>query len=137
MATGPIETHLHHSFNWENAAPGARIGPRGRSVNCGSVPSAQCVRLGSEINRAVYVIDNRTMAKMLSELIRWGRHYNQAVRALNTIALFIRRGSPPEYRAFSEMLSDAEEKLAEVERGRQVIEYVLTDIAGSTSVSGD
>ena len=33
---------------------------------------------------AVYVIDNRTMAKMLSELIRWGRHYNQAVRALNT-----------------------------------------------------
>ena len=50
MATGPIETHLHHSFNWENAAPGARIGPRGRSVNCGSVPSAQCVRLGSEIN---------------------------------------------------------------------------------------
>lgn len=51
MATGPIETHLHHSFNWENAAPGARIGPRGRSVNCGSVPSAQCVRLGSEINR--------------------------------------------------------------------------------------
>ena len=51
MATGPIETHLHHSFNWENAAPGARIGPRGRSVNCGSVPSAQCVRLGSEINQ--------------------------------------------------------------------------------------
>ena len=86
---------------------------------------------------AVYVIDNRTMAKMLSELIRWGRHYNQAVRALNIIALFIRRGSPPEYRAFGEMLSDAEEKLAEVERGRQVIEYVLTDIAGSTSVSGD
>ena len=86
---------------------------------------------------AVYVIDNRTMAKMLSELIRWGRHYNQAVRALNTIALFIRRGSPPEYRAFSDMLSDAEEKLAEVERGRQVIEYVLTDIAGSTSVRGD
>ena len=21
MATGPIETHLHRSFNWENAAP--------------------------------------------------------------------------------------------------------------------
>ena len=28
MATGPIETHLHHSFNWENAAPGARIGQK-------------------------------------------------------------------------------------------------------------
>ena len=51
MATGPIETHLHHSFNWENGAPGAREGPRGRSVNCGSEPSAQCVRLRSEINQ--------------------------------------------------------------------------------------
>ena len=80
---------------------------------------------------------SRTMAKMLSELIRWGRHYNQAVRALNTIALFIRRGSPPEYGTFGQMLSEAEEKLEEVEQGRQVIEYVLADIAGSTSVSGD
>jgi hypothetical protein len=24
MATEPIETHLHRSFNWKNAAPGAR-----------------------------------------------------------------------------------------------------------------
>ena len=86
---------------------------------------------------AVYVIDNRTMAKMLVELIRWGRHYNQAVRALNTIALFIRRGSPPEYEAFGQMLTDAEMKLEEVEQGRQVIECVLTDIANSTTVSGD
>ena len=50
MATGPIETHLHRSFNWENAAPGAREGPRGRSANCGNGLSAQCVRLRSEIN---------------------------------------------------------------------------------------
>lgn len=50
--------------------------------------------------------------------------------ALNTIALFIRR-SPPEYGTFGQMLSEAEEKLTEVEQGRQVIEYVLTDIAGS------
>ena len=50
MATGPIETHLHRSFNWENAAPGAREGPRGRSGSCGNVLSAQCVRLRSEIN---------------------------------------------------------------------------------------
>ena len=50
MATGPIETHLHRSFNWENGAPGSRMGSRGRSANCGSEPSAQCVRLRSEIN---------------------------------------------------------------------------------------
>ena len=53
MATGPIETHLHRSFNWENAAPGAREGPRGRSASCGNVLSAQCVRLRSEINHVL------------------------------------------------------------------------------------
>ena len=82
-------------------------------------------------------LDTKTFGRIYSELVRWGRHYNQAVRALNTIALFIRRGSPPEYGTFGQMLSEAEEKLEEVEQGRQVIEYVLTDIAGSTIVSGD
>ena len=50
MATEPIETHLHRSFNWENAAPGPREGPRGRSARCGNGLFAQCVRLRSEIN---------------------------------------------------------------------------------------
>jgi len=45
MATGPIETHLHRSFNWENGAPGPQEGPRGRSANCGNGLFAQCVRL--------------------------------------------------------------------------------------------
>ncbi len=36
MATGPIETHLHRSFNWENAAPAARMGPRGRWLTAGT-----------------------------------------------------------------------------------------------------
>ncbi|GEM_PF-1757171 len=35
MATGPVETHLHCSFSWENGAPAARMGARGRSVNAG------------------------------------------------------------------------------------------------------
>lgn len=50
MATGPIETHLHRSFNWENGAPGPREGQRGRSANCENGLFAQCVRLRSEIN---------------------------------------------------------------------------------------
>ena len=64
MATGPIETHLHHSFNWENGAPGAREGPRGRSVNCGSEPSAQCVRLRSEINLHETIVHNLICSKL-------------------------------------------------------------------------
>ena len=51
MATGPIETHLHRSFNWENGAPGPQEGPRGRSAKCGNGLFAQCVRLRSEINQ--------------------------------------------------------------------------------------
>ena len=54
MATGPIETHLHRSFNWENAVSGALMGPRGRSANCGNGLFAQCVRLRSEINRFIH-----------------------------------------------------------------------------------
>lgn len=48
--TGTIETHLHRYFNWENAAPGARVGPRGHSASCGNSLFTQCVLLRSEIN---------------------------------------------------------------------------------------
>ena len=54
MATGPIETHLHRSFNWENGAPGPREGQRGRSARCGNGLFAQCVRLRSEINQFIH-----------------------------------------------------------------------------------
>ena len=36
MATGPIETHLHRSFNWENGAPGHLRGPRGVRLAAGT-----------------------------------------------------------------------------------------------------
>lgn len=50
MATGLIEPHLRHSFNWENGAPGLWKDCGGRSANCGYDLFAQCVRLRSEIN---------------------------------------------------------------------------------------
>ena len=50
MAPGPIEKHLHRSFNWENAAPESREGTRGGSAGYGNGLSDQCVRLRSEIN---------------------------------------------------------------------------------------
>ena len=85
----------------------------------------------------VYVVDNRTLAMMSSELVRWGRHYNQAVRALNTLALFARRGSTPDRETTMRLLESAERKLSEVEDGRQMIEYVLIDIADAVIVGGD
>lgn len=50
MATGLIEPHLRHSFNWDNGAPGLWRDCGGRSANCGYDLFAQCVRLRSEIN---------------------------------------------------------------------------------------
>lgn len=49
MDTGPIETHLHRSFNWENG-PRALIGATEALANYGNDLFAQCVRLRSEIN---------------------------------------------------------------------------------------
>lgn len=86
---------------------------------------------------AVYVIDNKTLAQMAVELVRWGRHYNQAVRALNTIALYIRRNAAPNAQDLQILLSKAATSLEEVEAGRMVIEYVLTEIASSTTVGGE
>ena len=73
MATGPIETHLHRSFNWENAAPGPREGPRGRSANCGNGLFAQCVRLRSEINHAINLADVATAAVLQQIHVPWLR----------------------------------------------------------------
>ena len=50
MATGLIEPHLRHSFNWDNGAPGLWRDCGGRSANCGYDLFTQCVRLRSEIN---------------------------------------------------------------------------------------
>ena len=36
MATGPIETHLHRSFNWENGAPGPGRGRGGVRLGAGT-----------------------------------------------------------------------------------------------------
>ena len=35
MATGPIETHLHRSFNWENDAPWPEWGLGGVQLTAG------------------------------------------------------------------------------------------------------
>ena len=36
MATGPAETHLHRSFNWENATPEPGRDPGGFRLTAGT-----------------------------------------------------------------------------------------------------
>lgn len=80
------------------------------------------------------VVDRTTTAKLSREMTRWGHHYNQAVHALNTIALFIRRGSPPRAPELEAMLGRACSTLEEVEAGRAVLERALCEVADSVSV---
>ncbi len=95
------------------------------------------VPLDARRQQVVYVVDGKTLAKTALELTRWGRHYNQAVHALNTVALFICRNSPPEPSELSEELGRVQLMLEEVEQGRRDVEYVLCEIAGSITVGGD
>ena len=74
MATGPIETHLHSSFNWENGAPGPQEGPRGRSANCGNGLFAQCVRLRSEINLKLLSEDSEVAESHSLASLKTGSH---------------------------------------------------------------
>ena len=94
MATGPIETHLHRSFNWENGAPGPREGPRERSANCGNGLFAQCVRLRSEINLSVshtvpYVCDISSLTSkiVLSKMFKKGLYKPRANEVKNSLAV--------------------------------------------------
>ncbi len=48
----------------------------------GTKPPCECI-----------VLDAETFEGMRKELVRWGYHYNQAVRSLNAIALFIKNGT--------------------------------------------
>ena len=59
----------------------------------------------------VVVIDAKTMGRINRELIRWGRHYNQAVRALNTIAMFVRNKGGIDPQVAKEQLTKAATEL--------------------------
>ena len=62
-------------------------------------------------------IDTLTLGRIYAELVRWGRHYNQAVRAMNTIALNMRHGRHDQP-FFNELMESANSKLEQTESGR-------------------
>lgn len=62
-------------------------------------------------------LDTWTFGRIYSELVRWGRHYNQAVRAMNTIALHVRKGHHDQ-EFFEKQIAIANEHLEATETGR-------------------
>ena len=80
-------------------------------------------------------LDTKTFGRIYSELVRWGRHYNQAVRAMNTIALHMRRGKlDPEM--FEKQIDRANVKLTETESGRAALLKQLERLETMTLIGG-
>lgn len=78
----------------------------------------------------VIVIDNKTVDAMRYELVRWGRHYNQGVHALNSIA-YAARGKALGRDYFVQQIGIANEKLDAAEKGRKTLEKKLDNLEGS------
>lgn len=90
---------------------------------------------GHEGGYSVVVLDRATMGRIHGELVRQGHHYNQAVHALNTVALFTRRGgSNVEY--FAEQLDKANERLDRVRERQEGIGEQLARIERSVAIGG-
>lgn len=83
----------------------------------------------------IVALDTKTFGRIYSELVRWGRHYNQAVRAMNTIALHLRRGKIDEG-MFSEQIACANAKLEAAETGRAEVLKELERLETLTLIGG-
>ena len=83
----------------------------------------------------VVALDTKTMPQIYGELVRWGHHYNQAVRALNVIVLFASRGGNNiDY--FVEQLERANRNLEDVRVGEHDVENRIRKLEGTTLVGG-
>ena len=83
----------------------------------------------------VVALDTKTMPQIYGELVLWGHHYNQVVRALNTIALFASRGGNNiDY--FVERLERANRNLEDVRVGEHDVENRIRKLEGTTLVGG-
>lgn len=73
------------------------------------------------------VLDRKTLRHMSKELTRWGYHYNQAVRAMNTINYYVAHG-----KADSDILDGKAEsievELASVNHNAERIVYELANL---------
>ena len=67
----------------------------------------------------------QTLGRINRELIRWGRHYNQAVRALNTIAMFVRNKGGIDPQVAKEQLTKAASELELVQGSVEEIKEMV------------
>ena len=85
--------------------------------------------------RTLLVIDTKTHARLQREMRRWGYHYNQAVHALNTLALATRRRSELDTEYFKVTLENVQTRLEEINAGRADISFGLIALERNPKVA--
>ena len=82
------------------------------------------------------VLDTSTFESMRKELVRWGYHYNQAVRSLNAIALYIRKGSLDD-EWLKDTLDQVRTRLDDVDRGKSALGSKIDALWDQVTIRGD
>ena len=86
--------------------------------------------------RRVLVLDRTSMLSIAKEMRAWGRHYNQAVHALNIVAGYLRSHGDADEAEIADALLSARAKLDDVENGRHRIEARLDELCCLDAIRG-
>ena len=86
--------------------------------------------------RRVLVLDRTTMLAVAKEMRAWGRHYNQAVHALNVMAKYLRNAWNVDGDEVADGLARVESRLDDVERGRQAIAERIDELCCLDAIRG-
>jgi len=95
--------------------------------------------VGDSGMRRVVVLDRTSVLSVAKEMRAWGRHYNQAVHALNIMARYLRsHGGADEGDEddIAEALASVRVKLDGVEHGRERIEAQLKELCCLDAIRG-
>jgi len=86
--------------------------------------------------RRVLVLDRTTMLAVAKEMRAWGRHYNQAVHALNVMAKYLRNAWNVGGGEVADGLARVESRLKDVECGRQAIAERIDELCCLDAIRG-
>lgn len=95
--------------------------------------------IGDSGMRRVVVLDRDSVLSIAKEMRAWGRHYNQAVHALNIIARYLRShgGADEDDRSeIEDSFLSVRLKLDDIERGRRRVEERLGELCCLDAIRG-
>lgn len=86
--------------------------------------------------RRILVLDRTSVLSIAKEMRAWGRHYNQAVHALNIMAKYLRNAWDVDGGDVSDQLSLVRIKLDDIEGGRRRIEGRIDELCCLDAIRG-